>query len=159
MEQVHHDVSDDRFTLMLFACFAATALLLAALGIYGVMTFSVAQRAHEIALRMALGATRGRVVALVLREGVTLAAVGLALGFARRLFHRPRDAEHALWRERAGCLRLRRSGMRAAGNGPGGLFRAGASCCVDRANAGAAHGVAGLHGTPASDLGLALLSL
>ena len=87
MEQVHHDVlSDDRFTLMLFACFAAIALLLAALGIYGVMTFSVAQRAHEIALRMALGATRGRVVALVLREGVTLAAVGLALGLLGAYF-------------------------------------------------------------------------
>lgn len=87
MEQVHRDVlSDDRFTLMLFACFAAIALLLAALGIYGVMTFSVAQRAHEIALRMALGATRGRVVALVLREGVTLAAIGLGLGLLGAYF-------------------------------------------------------------------------
>jgi putative ABC transport system permease protein len=87
MEQVRHDVlSDDRFTLVLFACFAAIALLLAALGIYGVMTFSVAQRAHEIALRMALGATRGRVVALVLREGVTLAAIGFALGLLGAYF-------------------------------------------------------------------------
>jgi predicted permease len=87
MEQVRHDVlSDDRFTLVLFACFAAIALLLAALGIYGVMTFSVAQRAHEIALRMALGATRGRVVTLVLREGVTLAAVGFVLGLIGAYF-------------------------------------------------------------------------
>jgi predicted permease len=87
MEQVHHDVlSDDRFTLVLFACFAAIALLLAALGIYGVMTFSVAQRAHEIALRMALGATRGRVVSLILREGVTLAAIGFALGLLGAYF-------------------------------------------------------------------------
>jgi predicted permease len=87
MEQVRHDVlSDDRFTLLLFACFAAIALLLAALGIYGVMTFSVAQRAHEIALRMALGATRGRVVTLVLREGVTLAAVGFVLGLIGAYF-------------------------------------------------------------------------
>ena len=87
MDQVRDDVlAGDRFTLILFASFAAIALLLATVGIYGVMTFSVAQRAHEIALRMALGATRGRVVALVVREGVMLATVGLGLGLVGAYF-------------------------------------------------------------------------
>jgi putative ABC transport system permease protein len=87
MEQVRDDVmADDRFTLILFGSFAAIALLLAALGIYGVMTFSVQQRSHEIALRMALGATRGRVVRLVVREGLTLAVIGLALGLVGAYF-------------------------------------------------------------------------
>jgi putative ABC transport system permease protein len=81
MDQVRDDVlANDRFTAILFVSFAAVALLLAALGIYGVMAFSVAQRSHEIALRMALGATQARVVALVVREGVMLAFVGLGFG-------------------------------------------------------------------------------
>ncbi|WP_446745426.1 ABC transporter permease [Silvibacterium acidisoli] len=81
MEQVRDNVlSGDRFTLMLFGTFAAIALLLAATGIYGVMAFSVEQRSQEIALRMALGADRTRVIELVLREGLLLAAGGLVLG-------------------------------------------------------------------------------
>jgi putative ABC transport system permease protein len=87
MEQVRDEVlAGDRFVLLLFATFAAIALLLAAVGIYGVMTFSVEQRSHEIALRMALGATRGRVVGLVVREGVTLAAIGLGVGLIGAYF-------------------------------------------------------------------------
>lgn len=87
MEQIRDDtMSNERFTLMLFGVFAAVALFLAALGIYGVMAFSVAQRSHEIALRMALGATRGRVVRLIVREGVILAAVGMALGLIGAYF-------------------------------------------------------------------------
>jgi putative ABC transport system permease protein len=87
MEEVRDLVlSNDRFTLILFVTFAIVALLLAALGVYGVMSFSVAQRQHEIALRMALGADRNRVVALVVREGVTLACVGLLLGFIGAYF-------------------------------------------------------------------------
>ena len=87
MEQVHDDVlANDRFTLILFASFAAVALLLAALGIYGVMAFSVAQRSHEIALRMALGASRNRVVTLILKEGVILAFCGLGLGLVGAYF-------------------------------------------------------------------------
>lgn len=79
-------MSNERFTLILFGVFAAVALFLAALGIYGVMAFSVAQRSHEIALRMALGATRGRVVRLVVREGAILAAVGMVLGLGGAYF-------------------------------------------------------------------------
>ncbi|MGA9240714.1 MAG: FtsX-like permease family protein [Silvibacterium sp.] len=87
MDQVRDEVlANDRFTVILFASFAVVALLLAALGIYGVMAFSVAQRSHEIALRMALGATRNRVVGMVVREGVLLACIGSALGLVGAYF-------------------------------------------------------------------------
>jgi putative ABC transport system permease protein len=87
MEEVRELVlSDDRFTLILFVSFAAVALLLAALGVYGVMSFSVTQRSHEIALRMALGANRGRVIALVVREGLVLAGIGLTIGLIGAYF-------------------------------------------------------------------------
>jgi putative ABC transport system permease protein len=81
MEQImDRSLSQQRFTAGLFGGFAAIALLLAAVGIYGVMSFAVAQRTHEIGLRMALGAGQGRVLALILKEGMLLAGVGLALG-------------------------------------------------------------------------------
>jgi len=81
MEQIRDaTMASERFTMLLFASFAVVALFLAAVGIYGVMAFSVAQRSHEIALRMALGATRTRVVGLIVGEGAALAGFGLALG-------------------------------------------------------------------------------
>jgi len=87
MDQIHDEVmSGDRFIVILFVTFAAVALLLAALGIYGVMAFSVAQRSHEIALRMALGADRSRVVGMVVREGILLAAIGSVLGLVGAYF-------------------------------------------------------------------------
>jgi predicted permease len=87
LDQIREEtMANERFTLVLFGSFAAVALFLAVLGIYGVMAFSVAQRSHEIALRMALGATRGRVVSLVVREGAILAALGMALGLGGAYF-------------------------------------------------------------------------
>jgi putative ABC transport system permease protein len=87
LDQIREEsLSDERFTLILFASFAVVALFLATLGIYGVVAFSVAQRSHEIAIRMALGATRSRVLALVIKEGTVLAGIGLCLGLIGAYF-------------------------------------------------------------------------
>ncbi|MFI5184688.1 MAG: ABC transporter permease [Vicinamibacteria bacterium] len=79
-QMVDEALAGDRFNAVLFGGFAGVALLLAALGIYGVMSFAVAQRTHEIGLRMALGAGRHQVLQQVLREGITTALVGVVLG-------------------------------------------------------------------------------
>jgi putative ABC transport system permease protein len=83
---VHESLANDRFSTALFASFAGVALLLAAIGIYGVMSFAVAQRTHEIGLRIALGAGPQQVLRLVLREGMLLALIGLGVGLAGTYF-------------------------------------------------------------------------
>jgi predicted permease len=74
-----------RFAASMLALFGALALGLATVGIYGVMSFSVAQRSRDIGIRMALGARRGAVLGMVLRQGMTLVALGLAAGVALAL--------------------------------------------------------------------------
>jgi putative ABC transport system permease protein len=82
MEQIVRErLASDRFSAILFGSFAGMALLLAALGIYGVTAFLVSQRTHELGLRFALGATRAQVLSLVLKDGMATALVGTALGF------------------------------------------------------------------------------
>ena len=81
-EVISQAVAQRRFSLVLLAFFASSALFLAALGLYGVMSYVVAQRTSEIGIRMALGACPSQVLLLVERQGMLLVLTGLAIGIA-----------------------------------------------------------------------------
>ena len=81
-DAVSASLEQRRFSMDMVAAFAITALLLAALGIYGVISYIVSERTREIGIRLALGAERGKILAMVLRQGLGLAMTGAALGLA-----------------------------------------------------------------------------
>jgi putative ABC transport system permease protein len=78
--RISESIAPERFYLLLFGAFAALALLLAAIGIYGVMSYSVAQRTREIGIRQALGAAPRHVLGLIVRQAIGLSLIGIAIG-------------------------------------------------------------------------------
>jgi putative ABC transport system permease protein len=84
-EVVSESVARQRFSMLLLGVFAGLALLLAAVGIYGVMSYSVAQRTHEIGIRIALGAQRSDVLKMTVGEGLRLVSTGVVIGLGTAL--------------------------------------------------------------------------
>jgi putative ABC transport system permease protein len=84
-ELITANLARPRFNMMLLGIFAGVAMILAAIGIYGVIAYSVTQRTREIGIRMALGAQRTDMLGMVLRQSLTLVAIGLAIGLIASL--------------------------------------------------------------------------
>ncbi|HEY6393013.1 MAG TPA: ABC transporter permease [Bryobacteraceae bacterium] len=81
-ERLHASLARQRFSMSMLGAFAAFALILSAVGVYGVMSYLVTQGTHDIGVRIALGAGRGKILGLVVRQGMGLAAIGIVVGLA-----------------------------------------------------------------------------
>ena len=138
-EVVVHSTARESFNMLLLSIFGASALVLASIGIYGLMAYSVQQRTQEMGIRMALGADRGRIRNLVVWQGMQLTIAGVIVGSRRGVWAYPPDRQLPLWREDVGpdCIcncSCSTGGGRAAG---------GMAACHARLQAGPYGGVAG----------------
>ena len=130
-------LANRRFSLLLLSVFAGAALLLAVIGIYGVMSYVVTQRTQEMGVRLALGATPGEIARLVLGQGARLVVIGLTLGIAGAVAAHAADDEPAVrdHADRSGDLRRRRAG--AGRDGGGGVSDSGVAGDARRSADGA----------------------
>ena len=113
-ELVTESVARPRFYMSLLALFAAVSLALAATGIFGVMSYAVSQRAREISIRMALGASTGAILRRIVGHGLMLAGAGAVIGIGVRVRARPRHPGAALRRAPARPAHDRRGGRRCS---------------------------------------------
>ena len=113
-DRMHDSMARQRFATMMLGAFAVFALILAVVGVYGVLSYLVSQGSHDIGVRMALGAPRTSIVGMVLRQGMELTVAGVVLGLIGAVFADAGDGDAALRRQRA-RRRDVRGGAAAAG--------------------------------------------
>ncbi len=112
-EQVATALGQERFLARLLLVFALVAITLAAAGVFGLMSYSTARATHDFGVRIALGAQSWHVLWLVLKKGLTLAAIGLVLGLIAALWPHPPGRQLAFWSESQRCVNVHR-GRRAS---------------------------------------------
>ncbi len=116
-EYLSASVAAPRFSTTLLSIFAAVALVLTVVGLYGVMSYSVAQRTNEIGIRLALGAQSRDVLLMIVKQGSVLIVLGLAIGLAGRLCVDAIDRESVVWRDGERSVHVRGGGGVAGGRG------------------------------------------
>ena len=140
-EQMAPLTAQDRTTAQLAVVFGCVALALAAIGLYGVLSYGIARRTGEIAIRIALGAQPGRVISMILRETIGLVGAGLALGGGLAYAAVALDRQPALRRRSAGSAHAGIGDRAAAAGGAQRGVPAGAAGVEAGSDGGAASGV------------------
>ena len=131
-------LSHQRFNMLLLSAFSGLALLLAAIGIYSVLAYSVRRRMREIGVRMALGAQRGDILRMILGQGTRLALIGTGIGIAAAFGADAVDVQPVVWRNRDRPSHISERGGIDRSGGVGGLLHSRAPCHESRSHCGAA---------------------